>query len=210
MSDVQKSVEHLYAVVKDFGIDALTIETARTQLEDDGGTFEPITYLQSVLSKEQMQEFYKKFLEVKMDSLFSDTQPFLNLLKENHIPFYVLTYGVSYKWQELKVGGSSYTGPMKVMEHSDKGAEIKTWKNSEGKYVLPIQQNDSTEWIADTICLIDDKASAFKSLPDDCTGFLIQRNETLLPSQQGEIPNHVQLIKSFNELTIRNQLLKLQ
>ena len=207
LSDVKASVEHLYAVTKDFGIDEQTVEAARTQLEDDGGTFEPITYLKTQLSDEQMEAFYQQFLATKMDSLFPDAQPFLQLLEENEIPFYVLTYGVSFKWQELKVGGSSYNGPMKVMDHSDKGAEIIKWKNADGKYVMPTSQLDKATWVADTICLIDDKASAFKSLPDDCTGYLIQRSETILPSQQGQTPEHVQLIKSFGDLTITDHKL---
>ncbi len=208
LSDVQKSVEHLYAVTKEFGIDAEKIESARRALEDDGGTFEPITYLQSVLTKDQMKEFYAKFLATRMDSFFDDAHPFLSLLEANNIPYYVLTYGVSSIWQELKVKGSGYDGPMKIMDHSDKGAEIAKWRNSEKKYALPLFQN--IQWTADTICLIDDKASAFKSLPEDCTGYLIQRSKTQLPSQQGKVGNHIQTIKSLSELTIQNKILTLK
>jgi hypothetical protein len=200
------SMERLYAVAIDFSINTRHIDAAREQTEQDGGSFEPLTIVKTELDDdarfEAFLEHYKSLDGYPL--LFPDAAPFLSRLDEAGVAHKVLTYGVSALWQETKILASGYTGDFEVMEHSDKGHRIAAWKR-DGKYVFE-RPDQGIVYLADTICLLDDKAKAFASLPTDCTGFWIKRSEVLLPSQRGEVPRDlVQDIYSLGELAVQNQ-----
>lgn len=203
------SMERLYAVSVELNLDNKLIDDARVATENDGGSFEPLTIVEQLLgSQERFETFLERYRAISgYELLFPDAQPFLGRLDEAGVPHRVLTYGVSTLWQQLKIQGSGYSGPYDVMEHSDKGERIASWRNAAGKYEI-VCENERTLYVADSVCLLDDKAKAFKSLPKDCTGFWVKRTEVLLPSQRGEVPrDRVEEVYSLGELVVRDRRL---
>lgn len=202
LGNVDASMERLYLASAAVGLDANVIKEARLSTENDGGSFDPYTFVQQTLSPEALETFNTHFITADGPSiLYDDAEPFLKQLDLNAVPYHVLTYGVNPEWQRLKVAASGYKGSMTVMDHIDKGAYINEWKH-ENELFSP--DEDGITLSAKTVSLIDDKAKAFTSLPGDCHGFLLQRAGEILPSQQGNIAPHVAVITSLEELIIKN------
>lgn len=189
LGDVDAALTRFYNAASVLGIDIEAIKEARKLKENDGGSFNPLEHIPTVLIPQLEEQF------VAGDGpsiLYSDVKPFLANLQDQGIPHHVVTYGDS-KWQELKLRASGYRGEATVIKDKDKGAHISA-TYSEGVYKVGFK--------AKSTILIDDKADAFKSLPQDCKGYFIQRSGTKLKSQEGELPPHVTTIRSLSEIVL--------
>ncbi|MEP7166421.1 MAG: hypothetical protein ABI758_00400 [Candidatus Woesebacteria bacterium] len=208
LGDVEASMERFYQAATLVGIETDDIKEARKKVEDDGGSFEPLRYVKQKLSTDTYGQFREHFVYASTPAiLYPDAPAFLETVK--NVPHCVLTYGVNAEWQELKIAASGYTGPFTVTAAAKKGKMLSTWKNADNEYVL--QRENGIQVSAPSLCLIDDKASAFEGLGTDCSGFLLQREGFLLASQRGEIPAGVTVIRSLSELAIvDNQLQKVE
>lgn len=199
LGDVDASMTRLYIVASQIGVDTEAIKLARTQKENDGGSFDPYSFIQAALG-DRIDEFDKRFIALDGPAiLYDDVKPFLAKLDLNRIPYHVLTYGENERWQRLKIQASGLTGTVQVIDHQLKGIEIAAWKNGED-YQHDQNMDVAQKTKAKTVCLLDDKRSAFTGLPEECIGFCIQRTDELLESQKGEVPPNVDMIKSLDEL----------
>jgi hypothetical protein len=203
----ETSNERIYAAAVEFNVDVAALDKAREGIEQDGGSFEPLTTIQGLVAPDTFRAIVERFkTEDAYPLLYPDASPFVDRLDAAGVPHMVLTYGVSPAWQELKVTSSGYDGSFVVMEHSDKGERIASWRNEAGKYVFE-DADKGVRYEADFVCLLDDKAKAFKSLPSDCTGYWVKRSEILKPSQQGTVPTHVEGIYGLTELVVQDKRL---
>ena len=195
LGDTAAIMERFYVVAESLGVDLEAIKIAQKEIENDGGSFDPLTFVPEALQ----EQFKTNFLAIKEPPLlYADASELLEMLQQAPVPYHVITYGTNPKWQELKLLASGYQGSYTVLSHSRKGEEISGWKEASGKFINVI---DNIRYIADSVSLIDDKAVSFTALPVGCTGFLLKRGE-MRANQQGIIPQGVQLIESLRELSI--------
>jgi len=215
MVDSDKCIERLFAIAETFNndkqvIDVQKIKAEMKKVEDTGGSFNPLKYVEAALTIDQMKDFKDKFINAEGDPVaYADVTPFIQMLDDNAIPYAVLTHGVSKEWQELKIKASGYNGPYKIIEHREKAKEIANLQSSEARYRFSSLYENSPQGtheniIANTICLIDDKAVAFNGLPPSCIGYLLVRGEKRQKSQQGKIPWNTVPIRSLENLEAVN------
>jgi hypothetical protein len=201
LGDVGSSMRRFQLAAGKFGIGVEEINRAQRLVENDGGSFSPLSVLTN--RNVDLSEFESEFKRVKVDILYPDAAGFLKRLQVTDIPHLVLTYGVSEAWQRLKIEASGYSGEWRVMENPDKGVEIGSWRNEQGAYEVRLANG---LYRAEKVCLFDDKAIAFRGLPEGCRGYLVQRDE-MLKSQQGSLSSNVAKIRSFDELVWENNRL---
>jgi hypothetical protein len=208
--DSDKCLGRLIAVANEFHVDTDPIVAKSKRVVDTGGSFDPLKYVKAALTQEQMESFEYEFIHAEGESLvYDDVMPFMQMLDDNAIPYAVLTHGVSKEWQELKIKASGYRGPYRIIDHREKAKEIADLQAPDASYLFSSlyehsPQSDHEKIIANTICLIDDKAVAFNDLPPSCMGYLLVRGEKRQKSQQGKIPWNTVRISSFGNLEAVN------
>ena len=207
LGDVRAAMARLSQAAEECGINVDEIRAAQTRVEQDGGSFDPLSYVKRQLMPEGADEaayleFCNRFIAAdEPPVLYEDAARFLYMLQFTDTPHVILTYGVNPEWQRLKLAAAGYPVGRNVMGQTDKGAAISSLRAADGKYHFYVGLNGDALYTADSMSLIDDKAAAFASLPDNSRGFLIQRGEAL-PSQLGELLDRVVRIGSLDELTI--------
>ncbi|GAC1370141.1 MAG: hypothetical protein NVSMB39_2690 [Candidatus Saccharimonadales bacterium] len=200
LGDVDAAMARLFMAAENAGVDTGQIRAAQARVEADGGSFDPLTYVKGALDEAAYAEFCEQFVAANEPPiLYEDASEFLDMLQERDVPHVILTYGANPEWQSLKLRASGYEAGRMIMPHSDKGQEMVNLKGADGMY--DFGADDGSSYRAETLMLIDDKAKSFASLPDDCSGILLQRGEALL-SQQGEVPAQVRTVNSLRELTV--------
>ena len=205
LGNIEACMYRFYAVAGDLGVNLEPIKTSRLETESRGGSFDPY----SLIDNDLLEEFDRRFLSAEEPPIFyDDVNPFLAELQQDNIPHLVVTYGVNPDWQKLKIAASGFKGNVVIIGHEDKGTEINSWRNPENQFALT--DGDQRKILGRSVCLIDDKAKAFKSLPSGCSGFWLQREDA--KPQKGEIilPPDVKIIHSLSELTVAGKLLKLK
>jgi hypothetical protein len=201
LADVAAALTRLYAVAETYGIDKREIEAKRIITEDDGGTFDPLSLIEEKLPPEKVAQFRDDFIARKGPPLlYDDSLIFLQGLEESRMPYHLLTYGVNPKWQELKIRASGFVGDVTIMDHPRKGEAIAKWRQPDGRYGL---RQGNKLYVANYVCLIDDKATAFTSLPEGSSGFLVQRSIISLPSQRGALPPGIVKVFGLTELIVK-------
>lgn len=213
LGDVDACMQRFYAAAEAEGINTETIIEARKATEDDGGTFEPLSYLKSRLTRpEQYENFSRNFIfpaDPEMpEILYPDAKRFLGLLQYADVPHMIMTYGVSPEWQRLKLAASHYPMGYVITDTPDKGASLQAMRSTEantqiGTFPMHVAAHGRANYQADRLTFIDDKAKAFATFPDELAykGYWLQRGD-LLPSQQGKVPENVQVIRSLDEIMI--------
>jgi len=204
-------MSRFYGLAQAFGVNTKHIFEKQKQIESQKRSFDPLPLLREELGNDdnKMKEFKRRFVESKDPPiLYEDVNPFLGMLDQNNMIYCVLTYGVSKEWQEWKIESSGYSGRSVTIDHEDKGAEVARWQTADGTYEIT---DDEYEIIrASSVCIIDDKKKAFKSLPENSTGYWLQRPDATESSKAGELPDarDIKEIHSLNELTVSNGTLK--
>lgn len=202
LGNVDAAVERLYNAAELCDIDVNHIREERIRFENDGGSFDPLQYIQSQLDQKSLEHFFEVYTAFEMpEIMYPDARDFLKKLDDTEIYYIVLTYGTNPTWQLLKVRTSGYTGPVSVVHQTDKGKAIIEHREESGVYRF-IDSTNNIEFIANTVCLIDDKEIAFKTLPSDCTGFLIHRDGTKLKNPQAVLPEHITTISTLDLLYV--------
>ncbi len=208
LGDVTASMERFFLASGACGIKPESIIEAQRAIEADGGSFDPLPFIQKQLSQQQLETFYAQFLTEGPPILYPDAKRLLDSLTQSGVPYHVLTYGVNHKWQELKLYASGYRGSYLVMSTTHKGREIAGWQKQGETFSLQDTQRNA-KFVAPSVCLIDDKALSFQELPAGCTGYLLQRPGSSMRSQQGAVTSAIQVISSLNELYIEHGKLRI-
>jgi hypothetical protein len=211
LGDVSAAMDRLLTVAGQYGIDTAEITAAQAQVEADGGSFDPLAFVETALSAEDFAAFSEDFVATEQPALlYSDAQRLLDRLSDNDIPIVVMTYGTNPQWQRLKLAASGYTGAVKIMDDTDKGRDMEDMRSADGTFDFAAGAAGGRATLhAAKLGLVDDKRKSFAHLPADSDGYLIQRGEQL-PSQQGELPDRVKIIASLDELAIVNGRMVLQ
>jgi hypothetical protein len=202
-------------------MDVSGIQAAQRQTEADGGSFDPLGYMEETLTAEDYRAVQQDYLQnPPEDFLNPGAAALLAELDEKQLPHWVLTYGVNPAWQELKVRGGGFKGHIQTLPHSRKGPIIESLRdNRDGLYPFRGYANNGAA-VFDVksrgVTLVDDKALSLKAMPADGRSVWLcdQPLEKLLPSQRpdaeimAKIKNgEVEVIHSLGELVLPAALL---
>ncbi|CAN5389614.1 hypothetical protein BH10PAT4_BH10PAT4_1200 [soil metagenome] len=205
LSDTDRIDEVYYDLVeKHPDLDADYLREQRARTEDNGGSFNQITELQKKLSPEEIKLFFENFIQdgLTHDLLAYGARDFLHALDEHRIAYGIVSYGHP-DWQTVKIKASGLAViPALIIDHSHKGEVIASWQQTDKSFVIPpaLTMIDSSVRVKHVV-LLDDKAGAFGQLPKEARGYWIKSvTRSLLPSQQGSIPDNVKTAHGFDEV----------
>lgn len=178
----------------------------RQQIETSGGSFDALGETKALLSQELYEELLHTYVHdlTNDEYLLSGAREFLSWLHVKKRPFMIMTYGQE-EWQlaKLRRAGLSDLAHM-VTPVSAKGGLITGWRQ-DGYFAIPRDKIANSNLLperVEEIVLVDDKAKAFADVPTGLRGYWIQSG-ALLPSQQGEVPDSVRTVSSFQEIMQR-------
>lgn len=209
LGDVSACMQRFYTAADLEGIDTERIAVARKGIEDDGGSFEPLSYVKEQLNEDSYRSFCRNFISADgPEVLYPDAQRFLLALQYADVPHIIMTYGANPEWQQLKLRASGYAVGYIITDTPDKGASLMALRSTTGTgepgtFNMYVAAHGCAKYYAEKLTFIDDKATAFANFPEDdrYKGFWLQR-DTLLESQKGSIPRNVEIIHTLDELII--------
>ena len=183
------------------GIDKQALRAYKAKLEADGGSFDIIDYLRSIRTPDDViASLCGKFITIAGERklLFADVVQLLQAFDATGQVALILTYG-GREWQLAKLQAAGLTSrPYLITTNKRKGDLISSWSVTTGYEVVA---TDGQRLVASTVKLIDDKASSFDGLPEDCNGYLIRRpGLRVLPSQEGDVAAHVEVLSGLAAL----------
>lgn len=184
-------------------ISYVELNAAKDLVESSGGSFMMLTYLrdQGYMDAETEAKVAEAFRERAEQNrgkyVADDADEFFAYLSEQDIPHAIISYGEN-SWQELKIKAAGFENvPHQIVSHPRKSDEIRLWLD-EGRFALPPIFGGTT---VDEIVLIDDKAVAFTALPPHVRGYWMRaRDGSLVPSQQGTVPDSVTTVYDFKSV----------
>lgn len=193
-----------HCVEKHQELDTNHLRQLREETENKGGSFDQITELQKILSPEQLNIFFEGFIKESLDHdlLSYGASDFLRALDEKAISYGIVSYGHP-DWQNVKIKASDLAViPALIIDHPHKGEVIESWQQADKSFKIPATLTAPAVSInVKTVVLLDDKASAFGQLPLEARGYWIQSpTRSLLPSQDGTIPQNVSIAHGFDEV----------
>lgn len=171
------------------------LDSARHAVEDDGGSFDSITYVQDILASagkaDSWQQIEDEFITRAHQSGFLEpgAERLIDYLDTHHYSYGIVTYG-GEAWQRLKIRAVGLDDiPVIVTKTQGKGEVIASWRQADGRYEVPGSLNRNSEPLTvQSIVLIDDNALNFVGLPGDAIGFYIQNVTTRDRSNQLTAP----------------------
>lgn len=185
-------------------ISYVELNEAKNLVESSGGTFQILTYLRdrgyldAETEAKAAQIFEEKAKSNRAKYVADDADDLFAYLKESDIPHAIISYGEN-TWQELKIRAAGLADiPHQIVSHPRKSDELRSWLDDDGHYALPPIFGGQT---VDRIVLIDDKAVAFTALPPRVRGYWMRAKDgSLLPSQEGTVPDSVQTVYDFKSV----------
>ncbi len=196
--DTPRAITRLAGVLEQCGVEVQLLYDAQANVEADGGTFSPITFMRQHLSASTFNAVGQYYIQDDGHNLaYPDVANLLDRLHDVPItPNLLITYGVNSLWQAMKAPLSTYEGYMGVVPGAAKGSHIDGWRGASGTFdflATDGQGNPIAVYHTRSVKLVDDKAVAFNDLPLDCTGAYVRRpSDKQLPSQGTEIPKSAQ------------------
>jgi len=198
------NTERLYGLLEAIVLDKTSITKedmtqARVAVENSSGSFNTADYIQEHLrSVGQLKlwdavaaEFIQRATQV--DMFEPGAKELLHALRTKNIPHGILTYG-GRTWQGMKIQVLHLNeSPYMITETKEKGRIIAGWQLRDGTFALPPELHHGEVTQAQTVVLVDDKASSFIGLPKGAQGIhvLPGDGQDQLPSQQGSLPESV-------------------
>lgn len=200
--DIDAVMRRLTRVAIDVAnIDAGLLAATQEKAQAEGGSFDVLGWLGAVVSSRKVEKIYQLFgsNEEGDELLYPDVRPFLEAIDRSGSPCIIPTYGAN-DWQTAKLQASGLIAREYLITSTKyKGELIADWHQPAG---YTVRAASGKILVAQTVTLVDDKADAFRGLPEDCSGYHVRRTGgPLLASQQGEVPSNVQTITSLEPLT---------
>ncbi len=185
---VMEAVEHLCELMS---LDYEKISEQKTSAESNGHSFSAVTTIRS-LWPERVDEFFDKFKKIDhLNSIYPDAKQFIVKLKEENLPFIVITYGDPV-WQEAKLHLLGlWAEPFIICDMPEKSVLLRQYQNN-GVFEM---HTSSGIICASKITLVDDKPVAFINMPRNSAGICINRANKDLDLDEG-----IREISSFADL----------
>ncbi|MDB5167489.1 MAG: hypothetical protein JWN26_634 [Candidatus Saccharibacteria bacterium] len=204
LSDTDKLDKIFYELAGDEypQLDAVELLRARNEIENTGRTFDQIGALQKVFNESELADFLDVFISraIREDVLSLGARDFIKALESHNLPYGLVTFG-GIRWQQVKIKASGVDSiPTLITDHTGKGEIIAKWQQTDGTFLIPSDLT-AKELYVKTVVLLDDKAIAFKGLPQASRGYWVQSTtKPLLPSQTGAIPDNVRIARGLDQV----------
>lgn len=175
---------------------------ARQEIEASGESFDLLSYVAAQLgSAAVLQIVANEFVRVGQGRqlLHDGASELIHTLEADPVVhFGIVTYG-SPDWQTLKLKASGLASyPTYITPHPDKGRIVAGWYDG-SRFVVPAELGGVA---AEHFVLVDDKARAFRELPDAARGYWVLTDDSL-PSQKGSVPENVVKVSSLQQIATR-------
>jgi FMN phosphatase YigB (HAD superfamily) len=211
IGNIEGSFDILKEIVHELGIvDGHIFQLMREQTESNGGTFSPFEYIKNhhpSVDLDDVEKLYAK--KAKLES-YNLLEPgaigFITFLKNTGREFCIMSFG-DKRWQTTKVRNSGIGDvPTVIVPKSQKGKYIRKWLSPNtgmfqipGEYFFDMLSKEVRE-----VVLVDDKITAFASLPKGARGYYVSgssskhanANTTRLPASVKKV-SHVDEIITF-------------
>jgi hypothetical protein len=205
LGDVSACMQRFYTAADIENIDTASITAARKTVEDDGGSFEPLSHIKALLDQESYERFCRNFIfQPGPEILYPDAKRFLSLLQYADVPHIIMTYGVNPEWQQLKLKASGYPMGYTVTDTPDKSASLVALRSmtptgQPSTFDMYVAAHGQAKYHADTLTFIDDKGAAFANFPQDDSykGFWLRRD-----GQTEATPSNITIIHSLDEIMV--------
>ena len=202
--DTDAAMHHLASVLESFGLDHITAEAERRTVMQKGDYVEVWTHL--------VTDIFPRYDldEATVEAAYMDGSPDRSLLYPgvpelfDHLSnVFVMTFG-GQKWQAMKAKRSGIIefAPVLVVDTHEKGRLIADARQPDGGYSFQLNGRVIT---GKSVVLVDDKASAFIGLPDDCRGYQINSGKWF-PFQEGTLPSNATLLPDFTAFIEKENL----
>ena len=202
LGDVQALYGLLESVIEEQGVmSKQQLMQARREVEISGGSFDALTYIAQHKGPDSVAQLLKAYQARNCKDanfLLPGAAELFEYLKSKELRYFIITYG-GENWQRAKIARSGITNvPVVVVDSSQKGSVLASWYDDRS---LSFQLPGYPQYQAPSIVLVDDKAAAFSGLPAAplARGYWL-KSADLLPSQAGEVPENVRIIKSLGEI----------
>ncbi|HET6747476.1 MAG TPA: HAD hydrolase-like protein [Candidatus Saccharimonadales bacterium] len=175
--------------------------------------FDVIGYLRSLLkktmSKEEVETTIKrvKQLYLKQAARENLLEPYAEeLLMELHkhkAAFGILTTG-SEEWQQVKIKAAGLADiPHLIVGTAKKSELIASWKQVDGRFLLPDELSGRASYGVDKIIFVDDKPISFEGIPDGVEGFWVLplRSAIAYDIKKLEVPKSVRHARGLQEVS---------
>lgn len=194
---------HLEKVLETFGIDHKDAENER-KFTVDSPTLNVWEHLKTVILPRydvDVSEVSKAFLATAPDESFLYPGA-RQLLQEFAGKTFVMTFGAR-DWQlmKAKLCGIDQLAPVLIVDTHEKASLIAAAQQADNSFVFEV---DGNTFSAKSVVLVDDKADAFKGLPDNCRGYQINNGEWFW-FQEGELPANAQRLDNFEQFKEREK-----
>lgn len=171
------------------------------RVESEGGSFDIVSYL-DVLDETLRDEFldmYERLTHNHETERYraAGATALIEYLQAAGIPFTIMTYGGEL-WQEAKLKAARLDVlPHRIIQRKEKAKIIDNWYDTQKRGFAITGENV----LADSVCLVDDKAVAFRGLHRKARGYYLHHNNSISRlSQQGIVPKRVVDVGSLEDI----------
>ncbi len=193
---------------------------AQAAIEQDGGSFEPLSAIKAALPTKKYMAFGDFLLKsTQAQGVYPDAARLQQRLWRpgdlgQPFPHYYATWGVSPLWQGVKAPMADCHGLVVITRSSDKGPLMDELEGPSGTDdLIGVDTNGTPVAVfhAPSQEIVDDKTNAVKSLSRKNRGKVLwRRDEKRLPSQGTEIPpavaDRTHFIYSLDEVDTTNAM----
>lgn len=160
-------------------IDELSFQSARDMSESRGVSFSAFEYIRNYSSEVDLDVIEEKFihyaLTVKASLLETGAAELIDYLKATNREFCIMSSGEE-RWQKIKIKAAGFGSvPSLIVSNNKKSNLISKWQSQDSsKFIIPsFCFSDQISKVANEIVLVDDKSTAFESLPVGSRGYLV-------------------------------------
>lgn len=184
------------------------LDSARHAVEDKGGSFDSVGYVQDILIQAGKSDSWQKIADTFVTRANGDgylepgAHQLIDYLDDHGYLYGIVTFGGEL-WQRLKIQAVGLDAvPNMVTDTQDKGRLLNSWQQSDGSFVIPgaLTLNREDTHVA-SLMLVDDNPINFVGLHDGIEAFCIKNDSTRDWGDRGiVIPVHVQTVAGLNDV----------
>jgi len=203
LSSVDAGLQRLASIGETYGVPGNQLFKSYRQAKDAKLKFDPLEMYRAQLHPTAYEELCAKFSNPGPESIvYSDVPRFLGRITGPNI---ILTYAQHVPFQRIKLRSLPYQGYAHVIEHTNKGPLIESWRTEAGTFdFVGLSERGKPLAIYNVarVNLIDDNDQSHKDLPPESTGYYLRRphEKNIVVPSSGTSENVV-TISSLDEIS---------
>lgn len=204
LSSVDAVLKRLTTIGEIYGVPADAVITAHSEASksENNAFFDPLKFYREQLSEREYTALCEKFPAAGQDPItYADTPAFLGRITSPHL---ILTYAKQAPFQRIKLRSLPFKGYAHILDHTDKGPVIESWRSPKGTFDflgISVDGKPIAIYNAQRVNLIDDDGRSHQQLPPESKGYYIRRPlERTRKAALDPLPENVTLIRSLDEI----------